>query len=113
VPFLSSMVTVSLAHFMRNLDWVEGDCQRGGATKSLMERAQLVLLARAVGWCECLPDELHVGLCKCLRRTASLDVRIMETFRKYGLLVLLVACVVDFGCEAVAVCNIGMGKAIT
>jgi len=62
------MVTVSLAHFMRNLDWEEGDCQPSGATEALLRELSLCCL-RGLGLCECLPDELHVGLCKWLTRS--------------------------------------------
>ena len=66
VPFLSSMVTVSLAHFMRNLllasqHWYNRRLQ-GSKANDVAQRTGLVLL-----WKPHVPDELHIDRATDLR----------------------------------------------
>ncbi len=61
VPFLSSIVTVSFWHFIKNLLGKNAPSAECRATMALNgKRAQLFASARATGW-EGLPDELHGG----------------------------------------------------
>lgn len=83
VPFLSSIVTVSLVHFMRNLGWGGGlNCQYGfwpelchrnhgggGLDSGFHHRVcgdeRKVVRGTRLGGKEHLPDELHLaGLCR-------------------------------------------------